>query len=100
MLMAILCFLPLIMFGGCGSINTDSTLNGCEKIENVQTVSVYGYSKDYSYSPYNNEVWFDKQRERIIFYIGKNRENEQYTSFQKYDFPSSRCSLTYFATNI
>lgn len=93
-----LCFMPMFMFGGCdNTIANDTSLNKFEKITNVQTVSV---STNKTYRPYEGNVWFDKQGQRMIFYVGADYINEQCVRVQKYDYPSNQCNLIYFLMDL
>lgn len=89
-----LCCLPILMFGGC---NPNNDISGAEELDNVKMVSVYQYTKDASYSPYQNKVWVDKQSGRIIFYVsrGYSSNDEKHIVVQKYNFPLERCALIY-----
>ena len=88
-----LCCLPILMFGGC---NPNNDVSGAEELDNVKMVSVYQYTKDASYSPYQNKVWVDKNGGRIIFYISRGySSDEKHIIVQKYNFPLERCALIY-----
>lgn len=90
-ILAVLCFMPLFMLGGCENKTNGIDMSGYDiEIANVAYVQLIGEN---STTPLEGKIWYNKTQQRIRFYA---RYDTYYTyTIQLYEYPYNNCKIVY-----